>query len=250
MDETGNIYGSLVVMRQTEGRRAGNWDCLCACGNTISVPAGVLHAGDKKSCGCLRRYKNEIGNRYGKLKVLSLDRFNQLGLACWKCICDCGNTISITGANLRSGNSKTCGCNTLTHGLNHHPIYQTFQRAKTRCTNPKYDGWNRYGGRGIEFRLGTFEEFAKRMLPSWVEGLTLDRRDNNGHYEYDNIRWATPLEQAANRCSNVVLTYDNQTMHISAWARKLGVSKACIRARYLRFDGDVEKTLNITPKGK
>lgn len=28
----------------------------------------------------------------------------------WKCQCDCGNTITIEGSRLRSGNTKSCGC--------------------------------------------------------------------------------------------------------------------------------------------
>ena len=28
----------------------------------------------------------------------------------WRCICDCGNITVVTGINLRSGNTKSCGC--------------------------------------------------------------------------------------------------------------------------------------------
>lgn len=30
--------------------------------------------------------------------------------AWWKCRCECGNIVSIRGADLRSGNTKSCGC--------------------------------------------------------------------------------------------------------------------------------------------
>lgn len=32
-----------------------------------------------------------------------------------------------------------------------------------------------------------------------IEGLTLDRIDNHGHYEPGNCRWATHYEQTHNR---------------------------------------------------
>ena len=28
----------------------------------------------------------------------------------WKCKCDCGNEIIVSGKHLRSGNTKSCGC--------------------------------------------------------------------------------------------------------------------------------------------
>ena len=57
--------------------------------------------------------KNEIGNRYGKLEVLSRGENDKNGKARWYCQCDCGNTVLVRGSDLRSGKSKTCGCSSL-----------------------------------------------------------------------------------------------------------------------------------------
>ena len=54
-------------------------------------------------------YKDETGNRYGSLTVLGY-AYNKNKEAFWSCKCDCGNTAVISGHNLRSGNTKTCGC--------------------------------------------------------------------------------------------------------------------------------------------
>ena len=49
------------------------------------------------------------GMTFGKLKVLGPDPQKGRYLK-WICECECGNFISVNGANLRSGNTKSCGC--------------------------------------------------------------------------------------------------------------------------------------------
>jgi hypothetical protein len=56
-----------------------------------------------------RRFKDETGKRYGKLKVLRFDEMRN-GQPYFVCRCVCGAEVSIRGANLRSGNTKSCGC--------------------------------------------------------------------------------------------------------------------------------------------
>ncbi len=77
------------------------------------------------------------------------------------------------------------------------PEYLAFYNAKARCTNPKASEWKHYGGRGIEFRFTSFEQFLAEIGPR-PPGLSLDRKENNGHYEPGNVRWATRSEQIKN----------------------------------------------------
>ena len=50
-----------------------------------------------------------IGRRFGRLVVLEFDRLDHIGARFW-CKCDCGNTKSISGHNLKTGHTTSCGC--------------------------------------------------------------------------------------------------------------------------------------------
>lgn len=75
--------------------------------------------------------------------------------------------------------------------------------AKQRCTNPNSKAYKNYGGRGIEFRFAGIEVATRwvcdnlGLKPS--KKYSIDRIDNNGHYERGNLRWATTVEQARNK---------------------------------------------------
>ena len=77
-----------------------------------------------------------------------------------------------------------------------------------RCDNPRYQKYANHGGRGIAVcdRWYSFELFLADMGER-PPGLTLDRKDNDGHYEPANCRWATYEQQNQNnrRC---ILTPD------------------------------------------
>jgi hypothetical protein len=73
---------------------------------------------------------------------------------------------------------------------------------KQRCDNPKRKNWQNYGGRGIRICdewKASFTAFMNDMGPTYQDGLTIDRTNNDGNYEPGNCRWATYKEQAANR---------------------------------------------------
>ena len=176
--------------------------------------------------------KDETGNRYGRLRVVSSsgekDAQNNL---LWDCVCDCGNQVNqVSGTRLRRGGVKSCGClraetirgMATVHGMESHPANRSYKAAKRRCLNVNMKSYPRYGGRGIEFRLPPFPDFWVVMGDSWFDGATIDRKDNDGHYELGNVRWATYKQQMQNTCRSVYITWDGVTKHQSEWAKELG----------------------------
>lgn len=57
-----------------------------------------------------KRIKDETGERYGRLTVISFAYLDKKMRAYWNCQCDCGNSSVVIGTNLRNGDTKSCGC--------------------------------------------------------------------------------------------------------------------------------------------
>ena len=126
MPKSENLVGQVfhrltVISKDVEASKKHGrsyWLCQCECGKQKVIAGLSLKNGATKSCGCLRNErvfnavaKNEIGNHYGKLTVLSMDEERDpFGRIKWLCQCECGNIKSISGSDLRSGNTQSCGC--------------------------------------------------------------------------------------------------------------------------------------------
>lgn len=127
----------------------------------------------------------------------------------WLCRCDCGAESVAYAGNLRSGKTKSCGCNQnngasgRTHGLSDSaPEYKTWAGIKRRCFNKNDKAYPAYGGSGITVcdRWSTsFEAFFSDMGPKPGPEYSIDRIDGTRGYEPGNCRWATDTQQARNR---------------------------------------------------
>lgn len=115
------------------------------------------------------------------------------------------------------------------------PTYQSWQNMIARCTQASCPAFKYYKKRGITVcdRWRKFENFIADMGKK-PKGKTLDRIDNAGNYAPGNVRWATAIEQANNRITNVQFTYEGHEYTLANLARKTGQSKEILRQRLCR----------------
>ena len=88
-----------------------------------------------------------------------------------------------------------------------------------------------------------FQNFLADMGPRSSAKHTLDRIDNDGHYEPGNVRWAPPKVQARNKRTNICLTWQGQTHSLAEWAERLGLAYETLRHRHQYLGWSVEQTL-------
>ena len=169
----------------------------------------------------------EVGTRFGRLTVVEagLSRETKHGRRrADRCQCECGRVVVVDRSNLRSGNSKSCGCSKwealertrrsnglraaaerlTTHGLSKHPHYNRWYNMIQRCQHEQHYAYRDYGGRGIRIAPewqdpAVFLHYADTVMGPCPPGYSLDRIDNEGHYEPGNVRWASRTDQARNR---------------------------------------------------
>lgn len=84
-------------------------------------------------------------------------------------------------------------------------LHYRLDAARKRCTVPSTPQYCDYGGRGIEFRFASVAEARRYCIDELfitaktLDSTTLDRIDNEGHYERGNIRFVPHSDNNCNR---------------------------------------------------
>lgn len=125
-DISGEQYGSLTALfpvKDVSKHQSSLWLCQCECGKQVVRNSASLKNKTTRSCGCTRyrnakltameKHFNNIGKMFGKLTVLEVvdspedvkdNRFY------YRCICSCGNLVTVRATDLKSGKTISCGC--------------------------------------------------------------------------------------------------------------------------------------------
>ena len=102
--------------------------------------------------------------------------------------------------------------------------------------NPNHRAYKWYGARGIVVcdRWQSFDLFSEDMLNGYVQGLQLDRLDNNGPYAPDNCQWVTAKQNCRNRRSTRLIDTPSGSMSLAEAAETFNIAASTIRARLAR----------------
>jgi hypothetical protein len=186
----------------------------------------------------------------------------------FRCLCECGKQTDVPLKRLRSGKTRSCGClvvppspgvrvrDPLFVRVKDTDEYSIYKGIKVRCYRVKSRGYSHYGERGICVCSGwrsSFRAFISDIGPRPSKAHSIDRINNDGNYSCGhcaeciekswpmNCRWATTSEQRRNRGDVVMLTFKGETMCITDWAKRYGMSKVTLWNRL----NDKKMTLDL-----
>jgi hypothetical protein len=96
-----------------------------------------------------------LGKKYNRLTVISRAE-NEGTRASWHCLCDCGNSITLNGKQIRSGHTKSCGC------YRKEVTAPSQGKDNTKHGQSRTKGYHRYHSR--------LREIAEsRQCPKWAD---------------------------------------------------------------------------------
>ena len=149
------------------------------------------------------------GRKFGALEVIDAsDLRTPQGHIIWRCRCECGEIILVSGGQLRRGGRKGCGCGAGYKKKGRKPgrdpkrsmrEYRIWSDMIQKCTNRRDPRYKRYGGAGItvsERWRESFDNFFEDMGPRGVRKKFLVRIDHEQGYSKANCRWSTRQQSA------------------------------------------------------
>lgn len=219
-----------------------------------------------------RKYNKHLckkGEKYGRLtltgKTHSRSLYGQLRRMV-EAECECGNMGWYLLATLVRQETRSCGClrrdvareRMTTHGLTQHPLYDVYQAMLQRCYIESCKSYPDYGARGIEVcdqwqeNFVVFYEWA--MLSGWKEGMSLERKDNDGNYSPGNCHFVGGVKdrkvQNRNTRRNKNITAFGETKCLFDWGKdpRCKVTVWALRSRFDRGKWTDMEAMITTPQ--
>jgi len=166
------------------------------------------------------------GQQFGRLIVLSDTGKRRHRGIIWLCKCACGKLVEVLSSDLKSGNTKSCGCfqkeiakkimttfrknmkkPQFIHGDNcggkQSRLYRIWHNMKSRCYNSNSINYKYYGDKKIKICKEWKNNYM--MFKNWAlangykKDLTIDRINNNKGYYPENCRWISLSENLKNK---------------------------------------------------
>lgn len=205
-----------------------------------------------------------IGKTFNKLTILEFTEpvvytdkngYKQKHLKV-NCLCECGNKVNTSFSHVISNTATSCGCYRdalrLKHGNNKKgnttKEYTTWQKIKDRCYNTNSPFYSDYGGRGIsmcEEWKDNFSKFLEDVGKKPSNSHSIDRIDNNLGYFKENCKWSTKKEQANNRRSNKMITFNSKTQSLTEWCEELNLNYGMVKSRINKLKWSIEDSFTI-----
>ena len=148
------------------------------------------------------RVIDERFHKYGRLTVLKRAKNTKSGMATWLCKCSCGNFIITTGARLRRGETRSCGClqSEITKKRNHLSKASDFTillkqfKKQAKIRNIKWSLSDEQVRNLVNqpcFYCGIEPKIYKKSNPKAYKVTTsyigIDRLNNNEGYTPENV---------------------------------------------------------------
>jgi hypothetical protein len=114
---------------------------------------------------------------------------------------------------------KACYDEQLINAHLKNPWKRTLRNAKQRCTSQNVDNYERYGGRGIKCLI-TEDEIKELWFRDKAYNMkkpSIDRKDNDENYTFDNCRFIEFGENAAKDKLRPILQFTRDNKFIKEW---------------------------------
>src|SRR3972149_2273014 len=176
----------------------------------------------------------KTGDKFFRLTILKVFKSGMY----WRCecLCDCGKIKIVAERHVREGATQSCGClqkervreSETKHGDCYSTEYKSWSGMIQRCNNPRDIKYKNYGGRGIkvcERWRNSYENFLEDVGRKPEKSYSLHRINNDGDYEPNNVKWATPAEQSRYKTTSRYIMLNGISKCITDWCRIKKISR-------------------------